>query len=90
MYIHLGNNVVISSKSLIAILNIEPPVAEDLQDIIYSVKSSQKAVNISDKGKEKALILTDDKAYFSPISSTTLYKRGLNYFKEGLIIEKSK
>ncbi|HBQ86934.1 MAG TPA: DUF370 domain-containing protein [Syntrophomonas sp.] len=82
MYIHLGNNVVISSKSLIAILNIEPPVAEDLQDIIYSVKSGQKAVNISDKGKEKALILTDDKAYFSPISSTTLYKRGLNYFKE--------
>lgn len=82
MYIHLGNNVVISSKSLIAILNIEPPVADDLQDIIYMVKASKKAVNISDKGKEKALILTDDKAYFSPISSTTLYKRGLNYFKE--------
>jgi regulator of extracellular matrix RemA (YlzA/DUF370 family) len=82
MYIHLGNNVVISAKSLIAILNIEPPVAEDLQDIIYTVKASKKAVNISEKGKEKSLILTDTKAYFSPISSNTLYKRGLNYFKE--------
>lgn len=82
MYIHLGNNVVISSKSLIAILNIEPPVAEDLEDIIHSVKASKNFVNISSIGKEKALILTDEKAYFSPISSTTLYKRGLNYFKE--------
>lgn len=83
MYIHLGNNVVISSKSLIAILNIEPPVGEDLQDIIHFVKEDKKTVNISNKGKEKALVLTDTKSYFSPISSTTLYKRGFNYFKEG-------
>jgi regulator of extracellular matrix RemA (YlzA/DUF370 family) len=82
IYIHLGNNFITSSKNIIAILNIEPPVSDDLLDIIEIAKQEKKCINISTKEKEKSLIITDDNIYISPISSITLYKRGLNYYKE--------
>ena len=77
MYIHLGNNHIISSQSIVAILNIEPPISEDLIDIIDNAKLDKKLIDISGKGKEKALIV-----YLSPISSTTLYKRAFSHYKE--------
>lgn len=82
MYIHLGNNHIISSQNIIAILNIEPPIAEDLIDIIDTAKMDKNLINISEKGKEKTLIVCDNKVYLSPISSTTLYKRALSHYKE--------
>jgi regulator of extracellular matrix RemA (YlzA/DUF370 family) len=82
IYIHLGNNIITSSKNIIAILNIEPPVSADLEDIIEIAKQDKKFINISNKEKEKSLVITDENIYISPISSTTLYKRGLNYYKE--------
>ncbi|MGR6837257.1 extracellular matrix regulator RemB [Syntrophomonas erecta] len=83
MYIHLGNNYIISSNDIIAILNIEPPVSEDIKDIIEIAKNDKKIINISEKDKQKALVICDDYVYLSPISSTTLHKRSLNYKKEG-------
>lgn len=82
MYIHLGNNYIISSKNIIAILNLEPPISEDIQDIMEIARSDKTLINISEKGKEKALIVCDDQVYLSPISSTTLYKRAFNYVRE--------
>lgn len=81
MYIHLGNNHIISAQSIIAILNIEPQLSEDLIDIIDMAKLDKKLINVSEKGKEKALIVCDNKVYLSPISSTTLYKRAFNHYK---------
>jgi regulator of extracellular matrix RemA (YlzA/DUF370 family) len=83
MYIHLGNNYIISFKSIIAILNIEPPISRDLTDIIEIARTERNLVRISKKGKEKALIVCSDKIYLSPISSTTLYKRASNNYEEG-------
>jgi regulator of extracellular matrix RemA (YlzA/DUF370 family) len=82
IYIHLGNNFITSSKNIIAIPNIEPPISTDLQDIIEIARQDRKIINISNKEKEKSLIITDEHIYISPISSITLYKRGLNYYKE--------
>jgi regulator of extracellular matrix RemA (YlzA/DUF370 family) len=83
MYIHLGNNFIISPERVIAILNIEPPISDDLIDIIDTARLDRKLVYISEKGKEKALIVCNDKVYLSPISSTTLYKRTFSHYKEG-------
>lgn len=82
MYIHLGNNYIISSKKIITILNLEPPVAEDIQDIMEIARSEKSLISISEKGKEKSLIVCDDQVYLSPISSTTLYKRAFNCVRE--------
>lgn len=82
MYIHLGNNVVIPVNSIIAILNIEAPYSEDVDDIIHVAMEKKNLVRISENTKEKSLVICDDNVYISPISSTTLYKRSLNQYKE--------
>lgn len=82
MYIHLGNNYIISSQNIIAILNLESPMSEDIQDIVEMARAEKRLVPISEKGKDKSLVLCDDKVYLSPISSTTLYKRAALYVLE--------
>jgi regulator of extracellular matrix RemA (YlzA/DUF370 family) len=82
MYIHLGNDVVISAVDVIAILNIEEPISPDLRDIIEIAEIERKLINISKKEKRKALIICDERIYISPISSNTLYKRASHYPKE--------
>ncbi len=82
MYIHLGSDVVISAQNVIAILNMEEPLSADLQDIIDIATVERKLINISDKEKNKALVVCQENVYISPISSNTLYKRANNYYKE--------
>jgi len=83
MFIHLGNNYIISSQDIIAILNLNDNVSDDAADIIELARSEKKLVNISDDGKEKSMIICKDMIYLSPISSITLFKRGASYSKEG-------
>jgi regulator of extracellular matrix RemA (YlzA/DUF370 family) len=82
MYIHLGNDVVISAVDVIAILNIEKNISPDLKDIIEVAEIERKIVTISKKDKKKALVVCNDRIYISPISSNTLYKRASHYPKE--------
>ncbi len=83
MYVHLGNNYIISGEKIVAFLNYQPPVSDDLKEIVEIARLEKKLINISDIGKEKAVVVCDDKVYLSPISSVTLYKRAFNYYKEG-------
>ena len=87
MYIHLGNDMVISGINVIAILNIEEPISADLQDILEMADLDKKLVTISQSEKKKSLIICDDRYYVSPISSTTLYKRALHFSQGGLNLE---
>ncbi|KUG02566.1 orfx [hydrocarbon metagenome] len=80
MYVHLGNNYIISGEKIVAVLNYQSPVSSDLQEIVDIARLENKLIKISDKGKEKAVIVCDDKVYLSPISSITLYKRAFNYY----------
>lgn len=82
MYIHLGNNFIISAGDIIAILSLEPPVSDEVKEIIEEAKIDKKITNVSLKGKEKALIVCDKGVVLSPISSITLQKRAFNYLKE--------
>ncbi len=83
MYVHLGNNYIISGEKIVAVLNYQSPVSADLREIVDIARLENKLINISDSGKEKAVIVCDDKVYLSPISSITLYKRAFNHYKEG-------
>ncbi len=82
MYIHLGSDVVISAQNVIAIVNIDEPLSAELQDIMDIASLEKKLITISEKEKKKALVICDDCAYISPISSHTLYKRAKHYYKE--------
>lgn len=82
MYIHLGNNNIISYENIIAILNIKPPISKDLKEFIETIMLEKEFLYIGDKGQEKALIICADKVYLSPISTTTLLRRAKNFYKE--------
>lgn len=83
MFLHLGNDRVISGDSVIAILNITEPISKDMQEIIENAALEKKLINISKHDKKKALIVCDEGVYLSPISSNTLFKRAIQYHKEG-------
>lgn len=81
MYVHLGNNYIIFARDIIAIINIEPPVSEDLEDIIQIAIDEKKITYVAQGEKKKSMVICDNGIYISPISSTTLYKRIANYRK---------
>ncbi len=82
MYIHLGNDVVICSSNVIAILNIDDHISAELKDVMEIAELDKKLINISEKDKKKSMIICNDYVYISPISSTTLYKRAIYDYKE--------
>lgn len=77
MYLHIGKDIIIKKKDIIAILNIEKTTkTEDISNYI----EKSRIINI-DKNKKKSLILIEEnheiKAYISNISTTTLAKRNI-------------
>ena len=77
MYIHLGGDVLVKKTKIVAIIDLDT-VTESKQNgnFLRSMKESKKCNSISESGKAKTLIITVEKNYLSPISSTTLFKRG--------------
>ncbi|PSL45946.1 uncharacterized protein DUF370 [Salsuginibacillus halophilus] len=74
MFIHLGGDEVIRSKDVIAILdyNYEEPV--EITEEFLAARTSENTVVIS-PDLTKSVVLTTDKVYHSPISSSTLKRR---------------
>lgn len=82
MYIHLGNNYVVPFSDIIMILKINSPMPKHMNEIIEIAKTEKRLFNVSEKGKEKAMIICNEKIFLSPISSTTLFKRANNFYRE--------
>jgi regulator of extracellular matrix RemA (YlzA/DUF370 family) len=77
MYVHVGNNYTVPLKEIITIVNLQDPLSENMQDIIEQARLEKKLKIITDKSKEKSMIICDDGVIISHISSNTLFKRGL-------------
>ena len=77
MYIHLGGDVLIKKNKIIAIIDLDTGLKNKInENFLNNIKGKIKYHSISEDGKAKTLIITVGKNYLSPISSTTLYKRG--------------
>ena len=78
MFLHIGDNILLAKKDIIAILNWETE-QERNSNMAFFRRLQQEKRNIitcKDKNKIKSLILTGDTVYLSPISCQTLKKRG--------------
>ena len=80
MYVHLGNNFIIAGEKIIAVLNYSTGFRRCEGDS-RDCRIGKKMVNISNNGKEKAVVVCDDRVYLSPISSVTLLKRAFHHYK---------
>lgn len=75
MFLHVGTDVVVSLKRVIAILDLKSAGSTDAtREFLDHLKSQKKVTDISG-GDAKSVVLTDTEAFLSPISSLTLKKR---------------
>lgn len=77
MFLHMGGDVMIPKRNIIAILDIKSRNSADTREFIETANQDKLTKNISEPGKEKTYVITEDYIYISPISCTTLKKRAL-------------
>lgn len=85
VFIHLGENIVIEMKDVVAI--IDGDLLKDspiLNEFVNMNHDNKKIVEISN-GTAKSIVVTKNKVYFSPLSTVTL-KRRSQYVSELEII----
>lgn len=77
MFIHIGGDTIIRSHHLIAIFDLS--IEQSSKISRHFIEFSIKHENIERIGEEepKSLVITENKIYYSPISSTTLKKRSI-------------
>ncbi len=75
MFLHLGRDVVVPKKDIIAILGVRSARAEATKEFIEIAGDEGFIKNIYDKEKEKSIVVTTRDIYISPISCSTLKKR---------------
>jgi extracellular matrix regulatory protein B len=75
MFIHLGGEKIIRAVELIAIFDVSIEASSKISKSF--IMNAVKEKNTEQIGEEepKSVVVTVDKVYYSPISSTTLKKR---------------
>lgn len=75
MFLHLGADVMIPKKDVVAILDIQTRLAGITREYLKMIRGDGLLEVIGEPGKERSFVITTDKVYLSPISCNTLKKR---------------
>lgn len=78
MFLHLGGDVVVLKKDVIAILDSRTKSSAITREFIEVAKDEGFIQPISNSDKEKSFVITSKEIFISPISCTTLKKRSDN------------
>ena len=82
MYLHLGGDVSVKIKNIVAIMDLETTsVSKITKEFLKIAQKSDSVVNVNEELPKSYVIISDDektKVYISPISSQTLLKRANN------------
>lgn len=81
MFLHLGGDVVVLKKDVIAILDIRTAQAAVTKEFIEIARDEGFIKNIYEKDREKSFVVTTRDIYMSPISCSTLKKRSEDIFE---------
>lgn len=82
MFLHLGDDLVVFKKDVIAILDIRAQVSPVTAEFIEIARDEGFLQVIAEKGKEKSFVITSREVYVSPISCNTLKKRAAAFPEE--------
>jgi extracellular matrix regulatory protein B len=80
MFIHLGGEKIIRASELIGIFDLSIEKTSKVTKQFTSHAGKEKKVEIIGEEECKSLVVTLDKVYYSPISSSTLKKRAHQLF----------
>ncbi len=74
MFIYIGNDIVIESKSIIAIFDAE--LIQSSRRLLKKIEEHQKNGTLFGEAKDaKSIILTNEHVYYSALSTLTLKNR---------------
>ena len=73
MYLHIGEDTLVRTSEIIAILDKESASHSEILAEFLSYRK-QKTVNLSKKGY-KSIVITTEQIYYSPLAAGTLKKR---------------
>lgn len=75
LFIHLGNEVVIRAREIIAIFDMELFSQSEInEEFLKETRKGALVVNIGE-ADTKSLVITEDAVYLSPFSALTLKRR---------------
>lgn len=86
MYLHIGTNVLLRAKDIIAIIGRKGDADKSKINHAFLQKKQEAAqvINISSNNDKSFVVTSDEKVYISPISPHTLKKRSKKTdFQEG-------
>lgn len=85
LFIHVGEDVVIRSSDVVAILDWQ--LVEDSEQMIDFIERHRANDNIIDIGLEytKSIVITTEEVYLSPLASLTLKRRALTVAEFDLV-----
>lgn len=83
MFLHLGSDIIINTKYIVAIMDLDTTsVSKITKEFLKKSTQNNKVINVSDIDLPKSYVITNEngekKVYISPISAQTLYKRSEN------------
>lgn len=77
MFIHLGGEKVIRTSELIAIFDLSIEKNSKISKQFISHAQKEKKIETIGEEDSKSLVVTKNKVFYSPISTTTLRKRAI-------------
>ena len=80
MFIHLGGEKIIRASELVAIFDVSVQSFSKTTKAFVSHATKEKKAEMIAGEEPKSLVVTVDKVYYSPVSSTTLKKRAQQPF----------
>lgn len=80
MFIHLGGEKIIRAAELIAIFDVSIEASSKISKNFIANASKEKMTETIGEEEPKSVVVTMNKVYYSPISSTTLKKRAQQPF----------
>ncbi len=87
MFLHLGEDIVLQTKEIVAI--IDSNVVEEseiVKEFIDVNDRKNNIVHISD-GTVKSIVITKKKVYFSPLTAVTLKRRSQYIYELEMVSE---
>ncbi|WP_123042656.1 extracellular matrix regulator RemB [Cohnella candidum] len=75
MYIHLGGEKIIRTSQVVAIFDISIEQSSKLSRQFVAQAQKNRGVETIGEEEPKSIVVTEERVYYSPISTSTLKKR---------------
>jgi hypothetical protein len=75
MYVHLGGERIVRASELVAIFDVSIEQSSRISRQFTTWAAKRKNVEVIGEEEPKSIVVTTQKVYYSPISSSTLKKR---------------